>query len=291
MKSAKPLIRLNIQKALRPRLLAVVALALLAPGAAAAACGEVLQIGEAGSDSFRAVLVLPDKGAPAATLLLLPGGGGAVGLDPGGCARRLTGNSLVRSMPLFRAAGVATVLADAPAGMQGRDGLGGHRIEPRHAEAIGLLVRELRRRVNAPVWIVGTSRGAISAANAASRLTGEAAADGVVLTSPVTVGSKSTAGWTAQSVFDLPLERIRLPLLVVGHDADRCVRSPASNLARIAAASASPRKQVAVMTSGPGSRFAAADLGACEGREPHGFAEQEAELVAGIVRFVRGGIF
>lgn len=274
------------------RIALAAAFAFLAPAAATAGrCGEVLQINAAGGDSFRAALALPEAGSPVAMLILLPGGSGAVRLDDQGCPRSLAGNSLVRSIPLFRAAGAATALADAPAELQGRDGLAGHRIDPRHADAIGALVRELRRRSIAPVWIVGTSRGAISAANAASRLAGDTAADGVVLTSPVTVGSRGAAGWTAQSVFDLPLERIRLPLLVVGHEADRCLRSPATNLARIAAAAASARKQVAVMAGGPGSRFAAPDLGACEGREPHGFAEQEAELVAGILRFVPGGNF
>lgn len=241
-------------------------LAVLAPMAGAAArCGEVLEVGA--------------------------GGGGAVKLDDQGCPRALAGNSLVRSIPIFRAAGVATALADAPAELQGRDGLGGHRIDPRHAEAIGALVRELRQRVGTPVWVVGTSRGAISAANAASRLAGEAAPDGVVLTSPVTVGSRSALGWTTQTVFDLPLDRIRLPLLVVGHEADRCLRSPATNLTRIATQASSTRKQVAAVGGGPGSRFASPDLGACEGREPHGFADQEAEVVAGIVRFVRGGAY
>ncbi|WP_162914690.1 hypothetical protein [Desertibaculum subflavum] len=273
-------------------LLALAALlALSLPGAADARCGEVLQISGDGGDSFRAALAVPENAAPVAALILLPGGAGAVRLDDEGCPRSLAGNSLVRSIPLFRAAGAATALADAPAEFQGRDGLGGHRIEPRHAAAIAALVRELRRRIDAPVWIVGTSRGAISAANAASRLAGDAAADGVVLTSPVTVGSRGALPWTSQSVFDLPLERIRLPLLVVGHEGDKCLRSPSSNLARIAAAASSPRKQVAVVTGGPGSRFATPDLGACEGREPHGFVEQEAALAAGILRFVRGGNF
>lgn len=272
-----------------PALAALFALAI--PAAAAARCGEVLQIDVEGGDSFRVALARPESGTPAATLILLPGGAGAVRLDDQGCPRSLAGNSLVRSIPLFRAAGAATALADAPANLQGRDGLGGHRIAPGHAEAIGTLVRDLRRRIDAPVWIVGTSRGAISAANAASRLAGEAAADGVVLTSPVTVGSRGALAWTSQSVFDLPLERIRLPLLVVGHEGDKCLRSPPTNLERIAAATAGPRRQVAIMTGGTGSRFATPDLGACEGREPHGFADQEAALVAGILRFVRGGNF
>lgn len=38
---------------------------------------------------------------------------------------------------------------------------------------------------------------------------------------------------------------------------------------------------------GPGAR--ASGLAACEGRSPHGFVEQEAEVAAGIARFALGG--
>ncbi len=41
-----------------------------------------------------------------------------------------------------------------------------------HAEDIGKVIADVRERTKLPVWLVGTSRGAISAANAASRLTG-----------------------------------------------------------------------------------------------------------------------
>ena len=62
-----------------------------------------------------------------------------------------------------------------------------------------------------------------------------------------------------------------------------------ANLARIAGAASSQRKQVALITGGPGSRVSGNDLDACEGREPHGFVGQEAEMVAGILRFLRSG--
>ncbi len=275
------------------RMLPILALLVLAAApemaAAQAPCGRLETLAAAEGGPYR-VSVGEPEGRPAAVLILLPGGGGFADLDDRGCPRALTGNSLIRSVPAFRTAGVATALVDAPAAYQGGEGLGGFRIEPGHAAALGGLVPVLRQRYSVPVWIVGTSRGAISAANAASRLDGDAAPDGVVLTSPVSAGGRGRLAWVAQSVFDLPLDRIRQPLLLVGHEADRCLRSPPASLATIAAAaSGSARLQVVTVTGGPGSRFASAAVEACEGREPHGFAEQEAEVAAGIVRFVRGG--
>jgi hypothetical protein len=41
----------------------------------------------------------------------------------------------------------------------------------------------LRMRTQGAVWLVGTSRGSISALNAAARLSGPSAPDGIVLTS------------------------------------------------------------------------------------------------------------
>ncbi len=160
-----------------------------------------------------------------------------------------------------------------------------------HANDLGRVIAHLRKRTRAAVWIVGTSRGAISAVNAASRLTGLAVPDGVVLTSPVTVSTVAgRVAWTAHSVFDLPLEAIKLPVLVIGHAADTCPRSPAKSNDRILERTNGVREQ-AVVVSGGRSAIGASDYSACEGRTPHGFLDQEAEVAAGIARFVRGGSY
>ncbi|MGH8618164.1 MAG: hypothetical protein ACREUW_10770 [Burkholderiales bacterium] len=142
------------------------------------------------------------------------------------------------------------------------------------------------------MWVVGTSRGAISAVNAASRLTGPAAPDGVVVTSALMAGQPGARiPWVAQSVFDLPLEAVKVPVLVVGHAADTCVRSPPNLMEKITARTNSAREQVVTVMGGPGSSTVSSALEACEGRSPHGYFEQDAEVAAGIVRFVRGGAY
>jgi hypothetical protein len=228
---------------------------------------------------------------PAITLALLPGGPGHVDLDEKGCPRALKGNSLVRSIPLFAAAGFGTALIDAPSSHHDEDGLGGFRIAAQHAEDLGKVVAALRARTQGAVWLIGTSRGTISAVNAATRLSGATHPDGIVLTSALMTGTRGAKKeWVAQSVFDFPLEAIRLPLLVVGHAADTCLRSPANRMAEIVARTNGVREQMAVVTGGPGLP-GEPNLKACEGRSPHGFVEQEAEVAAGIGRFIRGGSF
>jgi hypothetical protein len=58
----------------------------------------------------------------------------------------------------------------------------------------------------------------------------------------------------------------------------------------ITAATKGAREQVVTVTGGPGGGGRIqAGIDACVGRSPHGFIEQEAEVAAGIARFIRGG--
>ena len=255
-------------------------------------CGEVVTVQTHDRSTTRYAFVSPPRagtqGGPF-TLALLPGGSGHVDLDEKGCPRALKGNSLVRSIPIFGAMGFGTALVDAPSEYHGEDGLGGFRIATQHAQDLGKVIADLRMRTQGAVWLVGTSRGSISALNAAARLSGPSAPDGIVLTSALMSGQSSAKkSWVAQTVFDLPLEDIRLPLLVVGHAGDKCIRSPADLMGKLVARTQGVREQVVTVIGGPGYP-GPSSINACEGRAPHGFVDQEAEVAAGIARFIRGG--
>ena len=275
-------------------LVTTVGLAQTRPAPESSRCGEVLMIQTHDNSTTRYAFMPPStadvQGAPI-TLVLLPGGSGHVDLDANGCPRGLKGNSLVRSIPLFNAAGFGTALVDAPSDFQGADGLAGFRTAAPHAQDIGRVVADLRNRTRGLVWVVGTSRGSISASNAAARLSGAEMPDGIVLTSAVMSGQMAAKkAWVAQTVFDLPLENIRLPLLVIGHAADQCVRSPSDVMHKIVERTSAIRQQV-VKVVGGSSDGGPPGLAACEGRTPHGFMGQEAEVAGGIARFVRGGSY
>jgi pimeloyl-ACP methyl ester carboxylesterase len=267
------------------------------PAPPGAGCGELVTLDTHGSTKTRYALGQPKAGGAQAgrtALVLLVGGGGHLNLDDKGCPRALKGNSLVRMAPYFQAAGLATALVDAPSDHPGEDGLKGFRLSGQHAEDIGKVVTDLRKRGNARVWLVGTSRGTISAANAAARLSGAAATDGLVLTSAITSGgSGGQRPWVVQTVFDARLEAIKVPVLVVGHAADQCIRTPPGRMTSITARTAGAREQVFAVTGGPGGSGGGgrASVDACQGNSPHGFVGQDAAVAAGIVRFVRGGSY
>ncbi len=248
-------------------------------------CGELIELTGHNSTKLLYSLNVPEKAT--AVLVLLPGGSGFADLDKSGCARKLAGNSLIRTRDLFHQQGFATALVDAPSDHRGADGLGGFRISPLHADDLGKIIAEIRQRTKLPVWVIGTSRGSISAVNAASRLTGEQAPDGLVLTSPVTFGRVGgQKAWVAQTVFSVNLAAIKIPVLVVAHANDTCIRTPPTLAASILDRTSGVREQ-AVTVKGLTQR-GAVNVEACEGRSPHGFIAQEQEVTDGIVRFIRG---
>lgn len=257
--------------------------------AATADCGELLTVTTHAGTTSRLSLAMPEPPTdPRATLILLPGGGGFADLDDAGCARALKGNSLIRAIPHFRRAGLATVLVDAPSDHHGDDGLGGFRTTAEHAADLGRIIALARERLAAPVWLVGTSRGSISAANAASRLPDGAGAAGVVVSSALMAGQYGARkAWVADSVFDLPLEALRLPILILGHARDSCVRSPPSLMERFMARVGSTRKKAVLMDGGPDPSGFSAAL-ACEGRSPHGFFGQDEEMARVMTDFILG---
>lgn len=250
----------------------------------AAPCGELRSLAVREGASLSYSLNSPTA-EPAVTLVLLAGGGGHLRLDEGGCASALKGNALVRVQPLLQAQGFGTVLVDAVSDQQaGEDGLAGFRTDPRHAADLGRLIETLRAaQGGGQVWVVGTSRGTISAVNAASRLQGAAAPDGVVLSSILTVGTPmGRKTWTSQSVFDLDLAAIRQPVLLLGHADDGCQRSPPRQMAEVARRLRPARLEQLLIKGGPGGSG-----DACEGRSPHGYVGQDGELVEAIRGFVR----
>jgi hypothetical protein len=252
-------------------------------------CGEPVKIATSGSTTTSYALARPAADAalkPPIAVILLAGSGGHVDLDANGCPRR-PGNFLIRSLPEFLAQGFITALVDARSDHVGEVGLAGLRAQSQHAQDLGKLIEDLRARTTAAVWVIGTSRGTISAANAASRLKGSAAPDGLVLTSTVTFGSNSRLQpWVSQTVYDFSLDAIRMPTLMVGHADDSCFRTPPGDMNRVASRIGAARKQVVTVTGGPGAAAASGD--ACGPFSAHGFLGQEAEVIAGIARFIRG---
>ena len=79
-----------------------------------------------------------------------------------------------------------------------------------------------------------------------------------------------------------------MPILVVAHTEDKCVRTPPDRAGEIIDETAADREQTVTVTGGPGWS-GGTSVKACRGKAPHGFIGQRADVVDGLLRFIAGG--
>lgn len=218
------------------------------------------------------LLSVPPADKPQAVAVLFAGGAGRVNLVQEQQREALDrGNFLVRSRRLFAEAGVAVAVLDAPSdqtsGMEDDFRLGAD-----HAADIGEVIKDLKsRQPGLPVFLIGTSRGTISAANAGARL--RAQVNGVVLTATVFLSARR-AGRPGLSGFDFG--SIPAPLLLVHHVEDECYVTPYSEAKTLA-----ERYPLISVTGGSPPRS-----GPCQAMSYHGFLGRESETVDEIVKWM-----
>ena len=242
--------------------------ALLAPAVFAATPELVTLQTRAGvTQSF---LLNTPANPPAAVAMLFPGSQGNVRLRMDGDQIKLgEGNFLVRSRGMFVDGGMATAVFDTPSDQP--NGMNdGFRLGDKHAADIGAAIAELKKRFgNAPVFLVGTSRGTISAAAAGSMLSDGIA--GVVLTATLFNAARSGPGLSG---FDFTT--IRAPLLFVHHVDDGCAYTPYRSAKSLAA-----KFPLITVQGGEPARS-----DPCEAFSAHGFLGKEKETVEAMVNWM-----
>ena len=265
-----------IEHAGRMALLALLALTGLVTRVSAE---QVVEI-DARSQRVRALLQKPAQ--PVGSVILLAGGNGNLGLGPNGHIASLRGNQLVRSRDKYAAAGFVTLLPDiAPDLREGASVRPRYRWSEPHARDIGAMVTYLRA-IAEPVVLVGTSRAALSVANAAVRLTGKARPDALVITSGMLMHVDEDQP-SVERVIER-LERITQPMLLLAHKDDDCVYTPASAAAEFKMLpTRAARVDSVVLRGGPEGWGEP-----CEAYGHHGFFGQDEEVVAAIVQWIRG---
>lgn len=222
----------------------------------------------------------PDR-RPVAAAILFIGGAGAPNIpDPPRAGWAREGNFLPRSRELFRQRGIYTAVIGAPSDRS--SGLGTFRLSAEHADDIAMVAADLRRRAGgAPVWLIGTSAGTLSAAYAAARLPPDVI-DGVVLTATVTLRGRADNVRAGISVLDVDLARIRAPTLLVHHRDDACIASPFAAVETVRARlSGAARVELLAFTGGDPPRS-----GPCDPLAPHGFLGIEAQVVDAIAAWM-----
>lgn len=254
---------------MRSPVTAVALFALLATAAAARAEDIVtLPTREGVTQSF--LLTVPADGKPAAAAILFSGSRGLIRLrNEDGRIQFSDGNFLVRSRQLFVERGVVAAVMDAPSDQpRGMDDW--FRLDGKHATDITRVSEELHRRFpGISVFLVGTSRGTISAA-AAGRVLGDAVT-GVVLTATLFLAARSGPGLSG---FDF--STIRAPVLFVHHVDDGCRYTPYRDAKSLAA-----RFPLVTVQGGDPARS-----DPCEAFSAHGFLGKEPATVEAIVNWM-----
>jgi dienelactone hydrolase len=213
------------------------------------------------------VLVLSPPN-PKASVILMPGGHGGLQISPNGAFNWGEGNFLVRTRQQFADQGFLVVVVDAPSDRQSSPYLTGFRQTPEHVVDIKSVIAWLREQAKVPVWLVGTSRGTQSAAYVATELAGAEGPDGLVLSSTILSDNK------ARAVPAMPLEKLRIPVLVVHHQQDGCRSCAFSQVpALMEKLKNSPRKQLMTFNGGQNRGDP------CEAFAYHGFNGLESEVV------------
>lgn len=258
------------------------ALLALCLGAMGAACAQApatgggesvqsIEVGRGARESF--YLSLPVTPARA-SVVLLAGGDGVVRVVDPPPAPGEHGNFLVRTRRMFARQGFVVATPDVPSDhAQGIDGR--FRSSAAQADDLLALVRWLKARYALPVWLVGTSRGTVSAANAAVRLGPRI--DGLVLSSSITRVSRRDA----YTVRRLDLASIRVPTLLLAQAEDSCALTPPGDAPALLEALGSRDKQILILSGGAPPRS-----GPCEALAHHGFIGQERQAVERIARFI-----
>ena len=250
----------------------VLAVLLLATSASAfEASVKTLESRPGVTESF---LVVQPDGPPAASVILFSGGDGVLSLKGYG-PKWSHANFLVRSRDLFAAEGLLVAVLDVPS--DHAPGYGRFRVSKDHARDVAAVIADLKALAPVPVWLVGTSKGTVSAAFVAGRLR-EGGPDGVVLTSSITERSRRTT----DTVLDADLAEIRVPTLIVHHKQDGCVSTRYS----------SARLLLGQLTKAPRKDFVSVEGGIavgdpCEPFAHHGYNGIEREVVRAIAAWIK----
>ena len=249
------------------RFLLAIAL-LLASGAAPAE--DIVTLSTRAGITQSYLISSPQKSKAQAIALLFPGSAGKTDLDYESARTVLDrGNFLVRTRRMLAENGVVAVVMDAPSDQpNGMDDL--FRLGETHADDIAKVITDMRKRFpGAPVFLVGTSRGTVSAAAAGRRL--GKSIDGVVLTATLFNSSRTQPGLGGFDYASIPV-----PLLFVHHVDDGCTYTPYSAARRL-----SDRYPLVSVSGGspPQSK-------PCEAMSQHGFLGREAETVEAMAKWM-----
>lgn len=221
-------------------------------------------------------LIKPENNLePTASIILFVGGGGYLEMDKQEWKNK--GNFLARTRTLFRDNNFAVAVVDAPSEFRVKEGMPAKfRTSSEHVSDIDEVIKFMKKRFKKPVWLIGTSRGTLSASYIG--INSKEKIDGVVLTSSV---SKANKEGTLRPITELNLENLSVPTLVVHHEDDGCYVSPAIGARKIYEQLGASKKEIKLFSGGKEKDKP------CKGISHHGFFKIEKEVVDYISDFIK----
>jgi hypothetical protein len=231
---------------------------------------QVLDLPLGDGNHQRILYAVPDR--PRATIVMLPGGDGDLGLMRDGSLRH-GDNFVVRTRAQWVGLGYAVLIPDAPRMVN----LRGLRSSPRYARLVEYLVKFAEGRIRRPVFLLGTSQGSIAAMNGAAHAASSALA-GVVLTESV-----SRPGQSRETVFNGDPGAVRVAALIVTNRDDKCGVAPPEDAPKIAAALSHARAVQVLAVAGGRDKSEEP----CGSLTPHGYYGIEDPVIGAIDRWMR----
>jgi pimeloyl-ACP methyl ester carboxylesterase len=231
---------------------------------------KIVDLSLAGGERQRVLYASPMR--PTATIVMLPGGAGDVGLRRNGDVLH-DDNFVVRTRALWVQRGYAVLIPDTV----DRANLRGLRSSPEYGAVVEELVDFAHNQLPGPVFLLGTSQGSIAAMNGAAHARPGAIA-GVVLTESV-----SRMGASGETVFSADPRDVHARALVVANQDDRCDVAPPQDAPRIAAAM-THSASVRILSVAGGIRRSRSPCGSLT---PHGYYGIESSVIGRIDSWMR----
>lgn len=243
--------------------------AVSAAGANAESAVSVREFETRPTVKVRALVVKPEK--PIGQVILLPGGGGDIGLTESGqiTAPQMADNFTVRTRGIYADAGYVTVIPDTAGDMV--DLMRNRESIAKNREDILAIAAAMKKDSTLPLWLVGTSASGWRLAVAAPELESRVGIAGIVLT--------ATVVWAPEVMF-VAASKITVPILIVHHHDDACYYSKPDAIPSLVEALKTASKKTVWIEGG------SSQGNPCHERAYHGFNGKEPEAVGAILNWM-----
>jgi len=216
------------------------------------------------------------KDNDAINLILIPGGNAGTGQVLNGLPS--SRNFLVRTRYDFAAAGFNTYILFRARSVAADLMATTYRNDKEHIKEIQSLINYIATTNSGPIWLVGTSMGTISATTAALQME-NSQVKGLVLTASVT--NHAPGNLASQR-----LEDVKLPVLMVHHEADACFACVPSEAKNLFGKFNNSQKKDFLMVKGGGP--VTGDV--CQNQHWHGFIGVERQVTSYIIDWIKGNL-